>query len=106
MELGWHVIWPSPGNDHRFLVNFDPGLALSSKSRVFEQSSKVSVSSKLSEIHKHAWTVWKDELSGKRAYKLKERKIQEPGVIPPDVMEQLFEEIRQLPPPKKYGKKK
>ena len=55
-------------------------------------------------VHQHAWITWQARLSQKPLYSLSAGEIQEPGVIPEDVMTDLDHIVSELPPRKKYTK--
>ena len=56
----------------------------------------------LSEVHKVAWKVWAEKLAQTKLYKLSPERIQNGGVIPPAVVEELKIEIAGIPPKKQY----
>lgn len=56
----------------------------------------------LSEVHKVAWKVWAEKLAQTKLYKLPPERIQNGGVIPPAVVEELKIEIAGIPPKKQY----
>ena len=74
-------------------------------SRAFNYKDAVSWKSKLIEVHKDAWEKWGAHLSQKPLYKLSAERIQQPGVIAPDVFADLSDVVGAMPPKTKYGKK-
>ena len=57
----------------------------------------------LSEVHKVAWNVWAEKLAQNKLYKLPPEKIQNGGVVPPAVVDQLKIDMANLPPKKQYN---
>ena len=95
----------SPGNDHRWTSTWDRLVPLKGISRVFDYKDSVNWKSKLGEVHKDAWNKWQKDLSSKALYSLPAAKIQQGGVIPEDVYEDLSSVVAAMPSKTKYHKK-
>ena len=96
------------GNDHRFTAGWSTKLGFSSYSKSFIQASEANWCAMLSEVHQHAWTVFRNnqaEIEGKTGQTLGDTPFQTPGTIPDEVVGSLRSEISSLPPKKKYAKR-
>ena len=94
----------SQGNDHRWTAAFQPALKIPSFSRSFSCENFANWSTKLADVHEHAWSAWSRQLSEQNRFKLDEDKIQTGGSIPQDILEGLKGTISELPPVKKICK--
>lgn len=94
------------GNDHRWTAIFHPSLCLSSMSRSFKFDDKKNWVAKLKEVHIYAWKTWKSHLSHKKEFSLAPSRIQEPGELPEDVLEEVAGEVAGLPPKTQYHRMK
>ncbi len=77
-------------------------------SKSFKQSCEADWKEKLADVHRSAWEVWKsakDQIKELSGHELAENEQeQEPGSVPPEVIDCLREKISSLPPPFKYAK--
>ena len=93
-----------PGNDHRWTAAWAEPLQMSSFSRSFNYKDPLSWKAKLRDVHTAAWNAWQERLAKKAMYKLKPAEVQQPGMIPENILAELAEAVAEMPPRTKRSK--